>query len=122
MASISTSSLGMLRKKGKRELDNSTLAGVKKELAKPRIAKSARIAARLPYPQPDKLVAIHGHDDTWNAEIAGEQNVACPDFSIASAQAVLSRWLGLSSTEARFSEPGEPEYVDLIEITSDLCW
>jgi hypothetical protein len=46
MASVSMSSLGMLRKKGKKELDNSTLAGVKKELAKPRIAKSARIAAR----------------------------------------------------------------------------
>jgi hypothetical protein len=46
MASISMSSLGMLRKKGKKELDNSTLAGVKKELAKPRIAKSARITER----------------------------------------------------------------------------
>jgi hypothetical protein len=46
MAFVSMSSLGMLRKKAKKELDNSTLAGVKKELAKPRIAKSARITAR----------------------------------------------------------------------------
>jgi hypothetical protein len=46
MASVSMSSLGMLRKKGKKELENSTLAGVKKELAKPRIAKSARITQR----------------------------------------------------------------------------
>jgi hypothetical protein len=36
----------MLSKKGKKELDNSTLASVKKELAKPRMAKSARIAER----------------------------------------------------------------------------
>jgi hypothetical protein len=33
----------MLSKKSKKELDNSTLASVKKELAKPRLAKSARI-------------------------------------------------------------------------------
>jgi hypothetical protein len=111
----------MLHKKGNRELDNSTLAGIKKELAKPRIAKSARIAARLPYPQPDKLVAIHGHDDTWNAEIVGEQNVAYPDLLDCQRASRSLQMAGLSSTEARFSEPGEPEYVDFIEITSDLC-
>jgi hypothetical protein len=36
----------MLYKKGKKELDNSARASVKKEMAKPRMAKSARIAAR----------------------------------------------------------------------------
>jgi len=36
----------MLHKKGKKELDNSTRASVKKEMAKPRMAKSARIAER----------------------------------------------------------------------------
>jgi hypothetical protein len=34
----------MLRRKAKQELDNSTHASVKKEMAKPRMAKSARIA------------------------------------------------------------------------------
>jgi hypothetical protein len=34
----------MLRKKGKKELDNSRLASVKREMAKPRMATSARIA------------------------------------------------------------------------------
>jgi hypothetical protein len=34
----------MLRRKSKKELDNSTRASVKKEMAKPRMAKSARIA------------------------------------------------------------------------------
>jgi hypothetical protein len=34
----------MLHKKGKRESDNSAHACVKKEMAKPRLAKSARIA------------------------------------------------------------------------------
>jgi hypothetical protein len=36
----------MLNKESKKELDNSTLASVKKEMAKPRMAKSARIAER----------------------------------------------------------------------------
>ena len=36
----------MLHKNGKKELDNSTRASVKKEMAKPRMSKSARIAAR----------------------------------------------------------------------------
>ena len=43
----------------------------------------------LPYPEPDKLVAVHGHSDTWNSEIFGEQNVAYPDFLDASAPATL---------------------------------
>jgi hypothetical protein len=37
---------GMLHKKGMRDPDNSTRARVKKEMAKPRMAKSARIAQR----------------------------------------------------------------------------
>ncbi len=36
----------MLHKKGKRDTDNSTRARVKKEMAEPRMAKSARIAQR----------------------------------------------------------------------------
>ena len=36
----------MLRKKGKKEVDISTLASVKKEMAKPRTAKSVRITRR----------------------------------------------------------------------------
>jgi hypothetical protein len=35
-------------KKDKKELNNSTLASVKKEMAKPRMTKSARIAERSP--------------------------------------------------------------------------
>src|SRR6267142_988739 len=30
----------------------------------------------LPYPEPDRLVSVHGHTDTWNAAVYGEQNVA----------------------------------------------
>jgi hypothetical protein len=38
--------LGVLNMKDRKELDSSTLASVKKEMARPRMAKSARIAER----------------------------------------------------------------------------
>src|ERR1700686_5494146 len=34
----------------------------------------------LPYPQAERLVAVHGQSDTWNTTIYGEQNVAYQDF------------------------------------------
>src|SRR6202165_5727888 len=34
----------------------------------------------LPYPEPDRLVAVHGHTDSWNTETYGEQNLAYFDF------------------------------------------
>jgi hypothetical protein len=55
---------GMLSKKPKKELDNATLAGIKKELAKPRIAKSARIAGRNPGTTRMMLIAIRDEHDT----------------------------------------------------------
>jgi len=81
----------MLHKKGKKALGNSTRASVKKEMAKPRMARSARIAelnldtARIPEQpsvtmpgtvnkiispsrptQPEKaLIAVHGADHRY---------------------------------------------------------
>jgi hypothetical protein len=46
MAFISMPCSGMLHKKRKRDPDNLTRARVKKEMAKPRMAKPARIAQR----------------------------------------------------------------------------
>src|SRR5215467_3519982 len=34
----------------------------------------------LPYPEPNKLVAVNGHTDAWNTKIYGEQKLAYPDF------------------------------------------
>src|SRR2546430_15394280 len=34
----------------------------------------------LPYPQPDRLVAVNGHTEGWNAKIYGEQKLAYLDF------------------------------------------
>jgi predicted permease len=74
----------------------------------------------LPYPEPNKLIAIHGHSDSWNSAIFGEQNIAYPDFLDMQR---ASRSLDLAAAMfngGTLSQPGEPEYVDLREISSNL--
>src|SRR5206468_567961 len=74
----------------------------------------------LPFLDADKLVAVNGQSDRWNAEIFGEQNVAYLDFIDCARE---SRSLAIAAalyTGGTVSEPGEPEYVDLREISSGL--
>ena len=75
----------------------------------------------LPYPEPDRLVTVHGHTDTWNTEAFGEQNLAYFDFidcQRESRSLAMAGWL--YSSGGTVSEPGEPEYVDRPEISSEL--
>jgi len=74
----------------------------------------------LPYPEPNKLVAVHGHSDTWNSEIFGEQNVAYPDFLDCQRASHSLEMAGALFNGGTLSQPGAPEYVDLREISSNL--
>src|SRR5216684_951260 len=74
----------------------------------------------LPYPESDWMVAVHGHSDTWNTEIYGEQNVAYPDFLDCRRESRSLEMAAALYNGGTVSEPGEPEYVDLREISSDL--
>jgi predicted permease len=74
----------------------------------------------LPYPEPGRLVAVHGHTDTWNTEIYGEQNVAYPDFLDCRRESRSLEMAAALYNGGTVSEPGEPEYVDLREISSNL--
>ena len=74
----------------------------------------------LPYPEPNELVAVHGHTETWNTKIYGEQNVAYPDFLDLRRDAHSVELAGTLFNSATLSEPGQPEYVDLHEISSNL--
>jgi predicted permease len=74
----------------------------------------------LPYPQPDKLAAVHGHTDDWNAELFGEQNVAYPDFLDCERESRSLMLAGSLFDGGTISGSGLPEYVDLQEITSNL--
>jgi len=74
----------------------------------------------LPYPQPGRLLAVHGHSAAWNATRWGEQNVAYLDFldlGRESRSLDLAGWLYTAGT---LSEPGEAEYVVRFEVSSNL--
>lgn len=74
----------------------------------------------LPFLDADKVVAVNGQSDQWNAEIFGEQNVAYLDFIDCARE---SRSLTIAAAlynGGTVSEPGEPEYVDVREISSGL--
>ena len=74
----------------------------------------------LPYPEPDRLVTVHGHTETWNSQIYGEQNVAYLDFLDCQHDSRSLEIAGTLYNGATLSEPGQPEYVDLREISSNL--
>src|SRR6267143_955775 len=74
----------------------------------------------LPYPEPDRLVAVHGHTDTWNAAVYGEQNVAYPDFLDCQRSSRSLEMAGFVYSGGILGEPGVPEYVERREITPEL--
>ena len=74
----------------------------------------------LPYPQPDKLVAVHGHADNWNTKVFGEQNLAYPDFLDCERESHSLTLAGALFDGGTVSGSGDPEYVDLQEISSNL--
>jgi predicted permease len=74
----------------------------------------------LPYPQPDKLVAVHGHSSTWNTKAFGEQKLAYPDFLDCARESHSLILAGSLFNGGTVSGSGDPEYVDLQEISSNL--
>jgi hypothetical protein len=75
----------------------------------------------LPYPQPGKLVAVHGHSSTWNTKTFGEQNLAYPDFLDCVRESHSLILAGSLFNGGTVSGSGDPEYVDqLQEISSNL--
>ncbi len=74
----------------------------------------------LPYPGPDRLVALHGHTAMWNAAAFGEQNFAYLDFLDCKRASRALEIAGFLYNGATLSAPGEAEYVDRREISSNL--
>src|SRR6266403_753758 len=74
----------------------------------------------LPYPEPDRLVVVHGHTDTWNAAIYGEQNLTYPDFLDCRRSSRSLEMAGFVYSGGILGEPGVPEYVERREITPEL--
>ena len=74
----------------------------------------------LPYPEPEKLIAVHGHTETWNAKLYGEQNVACPDFLDFQRESHFLILGGSIFNDGTVSGSSDPEHVDFQEISSNL--
>ncbi len=74
----------------------------------------------LPYPQPDKLMAVHGHTATWNAALYGEQNLAHFDFLDCQRESRSSDLAGWVYNTGIMSEPGQAQHVEALEISSNL--
>src|SRR5271169_864125 len=74
----------------------------------------------LPYPQPDKLVAVHGHTDKWNEKLFGEQNVAYSDFLDCQREIHSLTLAGVLFNGGTLSGAGEPEYVNFDEISPEV--
>ncbi len=74
----------------------------------------------LPYPEPSRLVAVHGHTQTWNTALYGEQNLAYFDFLDCQRQSRSLDLAGWLYSPGTLSEPGEAEYVLQFEASPNL--
>jgi predicted permease len=74
----------------------------------------------LAYPDPGKLVAVHGRTETWNAALYGAQNLAYLDFLDCKRESRSLAMAGRLFSGGTVSEPGDPAYVDQREISSEL--
>ena len=74
----------------------------------------------LPYPDPSRLVAVHGKTETWNVALYGEQNLAYLDFLDCQRDSRSLALAGLVHESATMSDPGEAEHVDELGASSNL--
>jgi predicted permease len=74
----------------------------------------------LPFPEPDKLVAVNGASSGWNAEAFGKQNLAYLDFLDLQRTSTCVDLAGALYDNGTVSEPGPPEYADLLQVSSNL--
>jgi predicted permease len=74
----------------------------------------------LPYPGPERLVTVHGQADSWNTKLFGEQNLAYLDFLDCKRESRSLMLAGFLNNGGTVSAPGDPEYVDLREVSSEL--
>lgn len=74
----------------------------------------------LPFPEPDKLIAVHGVSAGWNVQLFGQQNLAYLDFLDLTRSANSVDLAAALFDNGTVSEPGPAEYVDVREISSNL--
>jgi predicted permease len=74
----------------------------------------------LPYPEVHRLVSVNGHTEGWNTKILGKQNLAYLDFLDCQREVHSLDMAAAVYNNGTVTEPGEPEYADVREISSNL--
>ena len=74
----------------------------------------------LPYPEPNRLVAVNGHTDGWNTKVNGEQKLAYLDFLDCQRESHSLDMAALVYNSGTLSAPRLPQYVDYFEISPEL--
>src|SRR5581483_6430262 len=74
----------------------------------------------LPFADPGRLLAVNGRSSDWNVAAFGDQNLALPDLRDFQRDARSVEVAGWMFSGGSLTSPGDPEYVDLREITHDL--
>lgn len=74
----------------------------------------------LPYPEPDRLVAVNGHTEGWKEKVYGEQKLAYLDFLDCQRDSHSLDLAALVYNSGTLSAPGDPQYVDYFEISPEL--
>jgi predicted permease len=74
----------------------------------------------LPYPEPDRLVAVNGHTEGWKEKIYGAQRLAYLDFLDCQRDSRSLDMAALVYNSGTLSAPGDPKYVDYFEISPEL--
>jgi len=74
----------------------------------------------LPYAQPDRLVAVHGFETTWNVALFGDENISNPDFRDLQRQARSLDLTGWVFDNGTLSEPGDAEYVTEFDAAANM--
>lgn len=74
----------------------------------------------LPYPEPDRLVAVNGHTEGRNEKIYGEQKLAYLDFLDCQRDSHSLDMAALVYDSGTLTAPGDPQYVDYFEISPEL--
>jgi predicted permease len=74
----------------------------------------------LPYPDPSRLVTVHGKTETWNVALYGEQNLAYFDFLDCQRDSRSLALAGLVHESGTISEPGEAGHFDELGASSNL--
>src|SRR5437588_12439053 len=68
----------------------------------------------LPYPQPNRLVAVNGYSEDWNVKIYGEPNLAYLDFLDCQRDSHALDMAAPLFNDGTLSAPGEPQHVDYV--------